>query len=457
MSLELDIEAAPHQLDIVADTVSPTIAMEGGLGVGKTITAILKMLERASSFPGIDGLVVEPTNELVGTIWLPKVFRWLTTWKVPHRYCRMYRGLPSVLLLWPGEPWETRVWLRSGDRPERIVGFDVGWFIVDEADSMDGEVWARCVGRLRDRRVADLGGVLQKIAVYTPEPGFNWTWTRFHEKRAPGTRVIEGIPTSANPWNPKEYVEGLLASHDGGDRARVTEGRRSSRDGLVYARFDVDKNIGVCPSPWDGEVELWCDFNGAKMAWCWVSRWKGRAYIFDELIREDTDTDKQAKEAAAWAALQMSAHLMRMPTDHIRQMPPENWPVTPRGAAARVTVIGDAAGDHDAGAAGQVSYELIRQAGFNTRYGAKNNPFIEDTVQTVNMALADGWLIFDADRAPYTTKCIRLQPYGPDQKPLKGKGSREKVKAGLDHGADCIRYGTWFHRPVHVRRGNQAP
>jgi len=71
------------------------------------------------------------------------------------------------------------------------------------------------------------------------------------------------------------------------------------------------------------------------------------------------------------------------------------------------------------------------------------------------VALADGWLQFDPENAPYTLRCVQQQPFGKDGKPLKGIGSREKVKAGLDHGADTIRYGVWFHRPVHQRRGNQ--
>jgi hypothetical protein len=74
---------------------------------------------------------------------------------------------------------------------------------------------------------------------------------------------------------------------------------------------------------------------------------------------------------------------------------------------------------------------------------------------TVNVALADGYLAFDKARAPYSVRCVSQHAYGADGKPLKGTGTRARVKAGLDHATDCLRYGVWFHRKVYARRGNQ--
>lgn len=453
--VEVDVERAPHQVEFVDDVRTPVLVMEGGLGCGKTFSAMLKMLVFAELYPGVAGLVVEPTNDLIGTIFLATVDEFLPRMGIAYEFRRSWRGRPNVLILHPGTTGETPVYLRSGDRPERIVGFKIGWFILDEADSMDADVYRRAKGRLRDRRVDIAGGVRQACLIYTPEPGFNWTWSLFHEKRTPQMRVIEGVSTRANVWNPSSYADELESTYDGDDRARVTTGARSAREGLVYRSFSDERNLGRCVDPWAGDVELWCDFNAAKMAWAWVSLQNDRAFIFDELVREDTDSEIQAKEAALFAALQMSMRQSGRTEEDLRRVPPAAWPIPPSEAARRVTVVGDAASDHDGGASGatRTSHALIRQQGFTVRHKAAN-PGIDDTVLTVNVALRDGWLVFDADRAPYTTRCIRQQPYGKDMKPAKGQGSRDKVKAGLDHGADCIRYGTWFHRPVWDRKGN---
>jgi hypothetical protein len=452
--VDVDVEMAPHQVDFVADMTSTVVVLEGGLGCGKTFSAMLKVLAYADAYPGIPGVVVEPTNDLIGTIFLATVDEFLPLMGIAYEFRRTWRGRPNVLLLHPDTSRETAVYLRSGDRPERIVGFKVGWALLDEADQMDADVYRRVKGRLRDARVPKLGGTLQTCLVYTPEPGFNWTWSAFHERRTTSMHVIEGVATSANTWNPTGYVEGLLEVHDGDDAARVTTGKRSAREGLVYRRFS-DINLGTHPDPWGGDCELWCDFNATKMAWCWVSLQGGRAYVFDEIVREDTDTLEHAELAARIAAEHMSAREMGLTVDEVRARPESMWAVTPKMAAQRVTVVGDAAGEYDKGAGAKTSYELIRQVGFQTRTRA-SNPDVEDTVLTVNVALADGWLVFDASRAKYTTMCVRQQPRGKDGSPLKGFGSREKVKAGLDHGSDCVRYGTWLHRPVQRRRGNQT-
>ena len=129
--------------------------------------------------------------------------------------------------------------------------------------------------------------------------------------------------------------------------------------------------------------------------------------------------------------------------------------ISPHDAARQVTCIIDAAGENASTSSTRTDAEILRQAGFTVRHKAAN-PGIEDSVLTVNVALADGWLVFDKVRAPKTTSAVQLHTRGPDGKPLKGTGSREKVKAGLDHGTDTVRYGVWFHRPVHQRRGNDA-
>lgn len=450
---DLDVALWIHQAAVVGDDISPVVVLEGGLGCGKTFTLLVKMLRLVEKYPTVAGVLVEPTNDLIGTIFLATCYEFLDKWGISYAYKLKYKGLPSVLVFYPDTQNETLVFLRSADRPERLVGFKVGWVILDEADQFKPDVYARILARKRDRRIEKMGGVRQTIAAYTPEVGFNWTYKVFHLNRTPDMHVIEGVSTKANKKNPTGYFDELVAgSLDDGDIARQTEGRRSSRNGLVYRRFSNEVNLGVHPDPWRGDVQLWCDFNNSKMVWVWVTLVDGLAYVFDELVREDTDTDEMAHEASLIAARAYS--LRQVDERTLDALPIERWPVSPFVAARRVTVIGDAAGDHDAGAAGKVSYEILRQHGFQVTY-KKSNPLIDDTVLTVNMALADGWIKFDEQKAKYTTTCIRQQPYGPDGKPLKGAGSREKVKAGLDHGADCIRYGVWYHRPVHCRRGNQ--
>lgn len=433
----VDVQLLQHQGDVVFDVVTPVIVLEGGLGCGKTFTLLMKMLALAEASPGVAGLIIEPTHELIGTIILAAIDEIFPKLGISYEFRTQWRGRRNVLLLWPGTAKETPVYLRSGTDPTKISGFKVGWFLVDEADQMTQEVWRRAFGRKRDARAK----VSQACAFYTPEPGYNWTWTRFHEKRTARMRVIESVSTLTNRHNPASYVEELTESHnDDAERARVLEGKRSAREGLVFRRFDEQKNVRPAVDAASGLLEMWCDFNSALMHWsCW-SLSSVRAHCIGEVVREDTDTLEHAIEAARWWADFISAA--------------RGYRVTPDQAARQVTCIIDAAGESSSTSSTRTDAEILRQVGFTVRHKAAN-PRIDESVLAANVALADGWLVFDRAKAPSTTRAVQLHAYGPDQKPQKGAGSREKVKAGLDHATDGVRYGVWFHRPVHLRRGNE--
>jgi hypothetical protein len=453
---ELEVPAARHQRLFVADDKSPVLVMEGGLGSGKTMSALLKVCVLVDRFPGVPGLWVEPTNDLIGSIVLPRVMRWCPEWGIPVEYRRSYRGLPQVLVFYPGSPKETLVFLRSGDRPERIVGFDVGWFIVDEADQQDEEVWERCIGRRRDARIEALGGVRQGIAVFTPEPGINWTYARFHERRTPDMRVIEGISTRANVFNPSGYFDELLSSHrDERERQRVTEGRRFALEGMAFPEFS-DATLQPCLAPFavGRRIQMWCDFNFWQMVWLLVSiDHQGVMHVFDEVVAQGVTTLRHVETAKRHLALRMSLALGHLSESELVRLPTEHWPVTPDHAARRTTCITDAAGSAET-TAGAADTDVMRKAGFTVHHEARN-PFIRDTLTSVNGALLDGALLFDPATAPYATRCVRNVPITPDGKLEKGEGSKEKVQAGLDHAADAVRYGVWFNRPQFARRGNR--
>lgn len=429
---EIDVEALPHQMALLEDRASPVLVLEGGLGCGKTVGLLLKVLDLVEQSPGVPGLIVEPTADLVGTILLPTIEELFSAWGIEHEFRTVWRGRRDVLLLHPGTRAQTAIYLRSGDRPHRIVGFKVGWLVLDEADQMQREVWRRATGRMRDRR----SRCRQRVCVFTPEPGFNWTWSAFHESPEAGTRCIVGVPTSANVFNPIEYAGNLAATHDEADRARVLTGARAARTGLVYRRFDEGRHV----VPYDldserGPLEVWADFNVRKMAWALVSVRGDRAHVVGEVVREDTDTMAQADETAALLA---EVYARRM-----------GLRLSPTEAARMTTVICDASGDSASTSSKQSDVAILISRGFRVRHPARN-PFIEDSVLAVNRALEEGWLVFDRARAPYTTRCIASQPYGDDGKPAKAKD----VKAGLDHGADVVRYGVFHHRPAWAPRGN---
>lgn len=432
-TIDRDVVLEAHQADIVDDTTSLTLVLEGGLGCGKTFTGVVKMLDLIAAQPGVPGLWIEPTYDLIGSIFLVKIADLFDRWQISWRFFQRYKGVSSVLLVHYGTPEETIVFLRSGEHPERIVGFEVAWFILDEADQMSREVWRRSVQRHRHPGTRQK----QRAVVFTPEPGWNWTQEVFHEQRKPTMRVIEGVSTEANPNNGDGYVADLIESHDEDERARVLTGKRTSLSGVVYKRFDPARHDRPCRDPLAGKLFIGADFNWMKMAWVFGRELdNGEIHIWGELIREHTDTIAQCE-----AALEFIADEFRRVT---RSSPKR------ADLARMVQIVPDASvNQHRTSSAGTASdLDHLIRAGFDVRRPARNPPVL-DRIFAMNMGFHEDRLFIDGTRCPFLKKCLTRQPWDEArQEPSK--------KEGLDHAPDAMGYPVHFFQPRALRRGNDT-
>jgi hypothetical protein len=429
--LDLDIELLDHQAEVVLDDESDILALEGGLGCGKTVAGIVKMLALIDANPGVAGLWIEPTRDLIGSIFLATVDELFEQWCIPYEFRTVWRGRRDVLLVYPGEARETPVYLRSGDVPKRIVGFKVGWFIVDEADQQEREVWKRAGQRLRDKRPKKR----QQIAVYTPEEGFNWTYDVFHDEPVPAglkRRVIEGVATSANVFNPGEYDARLRMGLNDDEILRVTTGKRTQKKGLVYGRFDPSRHCRPCENPLDGQVFIGADFNVAKMVWVFGRRIGHEIHIWGELIGEFIDTIEMCSRAGALLEQEHRDNNSEMVTSAI---------------VRSTQIVPDAsAGQRRTGSSGTASdLDHLIGARFDVRRPASNPP-VKDRVFAVNLMFHQDRLFIDAARCPFLVKCLKQQGWNDHGDPDKS--------SGLDHGPDALGYPVHFYEPARAPRGN---
>jgi hypothetical protein len=346
----------------------------------------------------------------------------------------VWEGRPNVILFYPGESRQTPVYVRSGEKPARIIGFKIGWFIVDEADSCKKAAYVRAAERCRDSRVERLGHTRQKILGYTPEPGFNWTYKMFHEKQPKNMHLIQGISTTLNTDNPPEYAAEISAVNDDEQRERVLTGKRTALTGNVYKRFDRDRHNRVIADPFAGDVFIGADFNWLKMVWVFGSRIGDDIYIWGELVREHTDTIAQCEAAEQFLA---EAFLR---TRGVR--------ISPQKIVGKVQLVPDASCNQrrtsSAGTASDLDH-LIK-AGFDVRRPSANPPII-DRVYSMNIGFSENRIFVDVDRCPHLTTCLVSQPWDEArQEPSK--------RGGLDHGPDAMGYPVHFYQPRAIMRGN---
>lgn len=443
---DLDAELAQHQFDVVMDDTSSVIVLEGGLGCGKTFSLLVKMLRLVEMHPGVPGLWVEPTHDLIGSILLPLVEEQFDLWGVSWDYRTQWQGRQHVLLVWPGTSKQTPVYLRSGDNPVRIVGFKVGWFLLDEADQMPSEVWGRCMARRRDARMVR-GGVDSRQAVvsFTPEAGYRWTYDRFHDpakERPKGLRLITGIPTTANKHNPADYATEIGAAFDDVDRERVLTGKRGAAGGRAYHRFNREQNCRPCKAPLEGQVFIGADFNVDPMVWVFGSYREAvhEMHFWGELIVRDANTIDMCERAIDFLAEEHRKHGSHLS----RRALAESTELVPDASCnqRRTEAMGTASNlDH------------LIEAGFDVRRPSKN-PHVADRVYACNVGFLDPnigrpRIFIDAERCPTLVRCLEQQARDPK--------TGDPVKDGkTDHAPDALGYPVHFYEPRAVPRGNQV-
>jgi len=132
--------------------------------------------------------------------------------------------------------------------------------------------------------------------------------------------------------------------------------------GRIYKKFD-DESILKTNWVYDPNLPiiLCCDFNVVPMKWALIQNYKGEDYVFDEIVKTDTQTEDMAKE-----------FLHRYPTKNVR-------------------VYGDYSGNSRNTRNRSTDYDIIRtvlglqQSDFFTKF----NPVITARVNAVNWRLCN--------------------------------------------------------------------
>ena len=95
------------------------------------------------------------------------------------------------------------------DKPESIIGYEVGYSLVDETDILPQtkmrDVFAMITGR--NRSVLPNGDMNCTDVVGTPE-GFKWAYQFFVREKSPDRRIIRA-KTQDNPFLPPDYLSTL--------------------------------------------------------------------------------------------------------------------------------------------------------------------------------------------------------------------------------------------------------
>lgn len=382
-------------------------AFVGGFGSGKTHSGVMRALRLKFSYPTQDVAYYLPTYDLVSMIGYPRFQLSLDAAGIKYR---LNESKHIIYIAGRG-----KVFFRTLDNPDRIVGYEVADSIVDELDTLktpDAErCWQQIIARNRQKKP---DGTPNTVGVATTPEGFRFCYSRWQKDPAPGYELIRAS-THSNARNlPADYIDALMRSYPSQLVQAYLEGYFVNLTaGAVYPDFSRELNHTPETIIEGEELHIGLDFNVYNCtAIVGVIRF-GRPLILSELVK-------------------------------MRDTPDVCATIKEKFPGHKVHVYPDASGQSNRTVnATESDITILRAAGFNVRVPSKN-PFVKERVAEVNALICNGLamrtLMVNTDACPTLTECLEQQTYDKNNEPDK--------TTGKDHPPDALGYFVHFHWPI---------
>lgn len=198
-----EVIVLPHQIAFINSNATHT-GLVAGFGAGKSKAATFKTIDKKLMYPGVNVAYYLPTYPLIKDIAFPNFEEELTRRKIPYELNKSDKEFITPF---------GKIILRSMDNPNLIIGYEVGYSLIDEADVLPKkkmqEVFIKIVGR--NRKPLPNNEVNCIDAVSTPE-GFNWMYEYFVKSNST-KRVLIHAKTTDNPYLPDSFIETLKENY----------------------------------------------------------------------------------------------------------------------------------------------------------------------------------------------------------------------------------------------------
>jgi phage terminase large subunit len=201
--MQLEIATLKHQREFINSTAKHT-ALIGGFGSGKSHCGVDKTIIKKMMLPNVNCAYYLPTYGLIQDVAIPKFTSQLINFGIQFTINRSDNVIKTNY---------GNILLRNMSDPERIIGYEVGYSLIDETDILSkdkmADVFMKIIGR--NRSVLPDGMINQTDVVGTPE-GFKWLYEFFIKNATENKHVIKA-KTFDNPFLPSGYIETLKETY----------------------------------------------------------------------------------------------------------------------------------------------------------------------------------------------------------------------------------------------------
>jgi len=407
-----------HQAEFVADKEHRFLALQGGLGSGKTQALCAKAIDSAIAIAGHDhdyNALCEPTGVKARQFLQRRFYESL----IEHGFVYGREGQDCDFTLNKSESMFTlkllkgdvRIKMMGINEPEKLTSFEAAFVGIDEIDTVpnrdqiDASVDA-LAGRLR------AGPFQQMFFTSTPE-GYRFLYDTFEKNKNKDTRLIKAC-TWDNPYlkpSTRKYIESLYAKYPASKIAAYVFGDFVNlTGGVVYDQFDrnlnhTDETVdsldaayaarGRGPRP----LHIGMDFNVGNMSAIVHAIVDGRPVAVDEIIGLPKTKDT---------------------IDEIKK----------RYGKRPIYIYADKSGASEKTSASESDIAQLKNAGFSLEPNGNmqnKNPAVKSRVDAMQAMFCNGKkerrYKINTNKCKRYTEALEQQPYDPiTRAPFKEKG-----------------------------------
>ena len=378
-----------------------------GFGSGKTYAGIIKTVLQKLKYPTIDCAYYLPTYNLIKDIAIPRFAETLSDIGLTYDI----NLSDKVIKVINGGQSFGRIILRTMDNPKLIVGYEVGYSLIDEVDILPADkmrdVFRNVVAR--NRQVLPDKSYNQLDMVGTPE-GYKFFYHFFKEtlskeKLSTKTKRLIRASTYDNPYLPSGYIESLADEYTADQLEAYLNGHFVNlTTGNVFNEFNrnthhTNKTISK------GEVlHIGIDFNITNMSAVIHVIDDDKLYAIDEITN-------------AFDTVALSEIIKSKYKGH------------------SIAVYPDASGvQRKTSAMGLTDLKILKSYGFKV-FAGKTNPAIRDRINETNKRFRQMSYFVNTDICINYTDALEQLAYDKSGQPDKN--------SGLDHITDAGTYFVW--------------
>jgi phage terminase large subunit len=395
----MKIKLLKHQLEFVNSEFVNT-GLVAGYGSGKSIAGAVKIIKKKLENPGIDVAYYLPTYQLINKIAFKNISHYLNKLNCPFDLNKTDKEFIT--------PYGSII-MRSMDNPQYIVGYEVGYSLIDEIDIMSiekaNEAYDKILGRNRSISNSNID------IVSTPE-GFNFMYKFFKDKSK--NKNLIRAKTTDNPFLSVNYINNLKERYSDKQLSAYLDGEFVNlTSGTVYYEFNRDINYT------DKEAEsnilhIGMDFNITNMSAIVHIKENNKIHAVDELT-------------GIYDTFEM--------IEAIKEKYPDNF----------IIIYPDASGGNRK-TTGISDINLLKKAGFRIK-NDKKNPFVKDRINEMNKVFRNNKYLINLETCSEYAEALEQLTY---------KNSFPDKSSGLDHVTDAGGYFIYQNEKPAVRKGQRV-